>query len=123
MKKLIAKSLAVVAAASVAPIVLGAVPANAACQSANRLFALTASNSAVFAANSGCDGLWAQYPTLHTDSVRGQYYVNGQGWQQSSYGWQTVSYTQSPKIIGNTVVDRILRGEAYTYRQDINVKY
>lgn len=119
----IAKALTVVAVATLAPIVLGAVPANASCQTANRLFALTASNSAVFSANSGCDGLWAQYPTLHTDSVRGQYYVNGQGWQQSSYGWQTVSYTQSPKIIGNTVVDRVLRGEGYSYRQDINVKY
>lgn len=123
MMKLIAKTLAVLMTAMVAPLTLAAVPAEAACQSPNRWFAVNPVNSANFAANSGCDGLWANYPASHTDRVRGQYYVNGTGWVPSSYQWKTVSSTQSPKIIGNTVVDRVLRGEGEDYAQNINVRY
>ena len=123
MKNMIVRALVVLATATTMSVGVGVGTAHASCANANRLFALNPANSAVFAANSGCDGLWANYPTLHTDRVRGQYYVNGTGWEQSSYGWQLVSYTSSPNIIGNTVTVRVLRGESETYRQDINVKY
>jgi hypothetical protein len=123
MKKRIAKALAVLAVATVAPVVMGATPAHADCQQADRLFALNPANSAVFSANSGCSGAWAIYPAQHTDRVRGQYYVNGDGWLPSSYQWQQVSSTSSPKIIGDTVTDRVLRGEGQTYKQNIHVKY
>lgn len=100
-------------------------PSDAACKQEWVWFGTNPSNSTKFYASSGCDGVWAggdNQGTSHSDQVRGWYYKSG-AWHTSSYGWQFVSDTTRKKIVGNTVVNRKLRGEAYSVGNSFWTEY
>jgi hypothetical protein len=124
MKRLIRR--ASVGLAIIAPLALGApAPAHAAGPPCTVdqpiLYALNPANSEVVRAGDPCGGFYANSARTYGDNVRGQYYKDG-AWRQSSYGWKYVvtnRYAARKKIIGDTIANRALRGEAYTYRQDV----
>lgn len=121
----VAKAAAVAAVGLAVPVVGVSSPADAACATSWKTYAVNIANSTEFEANTGCDGLWAQQADVHTDMVRGRFYKEG-SWQTSdTYGWKTITTAADSggKLIGNTVTDRRLRGQSQTYTQSIQSKY
>lgn len=130
MKKLgvVAKVTGVVVTAAAVPIVVGAgvgAPAQAACQTWWKHYAVDLVHSAEFRASADCNGLWALQTYTNTDRVRGRYYVSGEWKKSEAYGWQWVTSAAGggEKIIGNTVTNRRLKGQSWTYNQAARSKY
>ncbi len=128
MKKpgIIARIAGVAVTAAALPIVVGAsAPANAACQTWWKPYAVDIVHSGEFRASADCNGLWALQTRWDTDRVRGRFYVSGEWKKSEAYGWQWVSSQpgDGAKTIGNTVTNRRLKGESWDYNQAVRSKY
>ncbi len=127
MKKHFGKLAAIVAATAIVPVVgIGiSSPASAACTTAGKWTHYNLADSAKFDASSGCDGVWGVRAAQQDDPIRGRFYKDG-AWQVSAYGW-TFIYTANdndvPKIIGNTINQRDIKGQGMTYGQVIYYQY
>lgn len=119
--------LAAVAAVGVIVPVLGVVgPADAACSTSfGKWTSYNVADSTKFDASSGCNGVWGVRAAQLDDPVRGRFLKDG-AWQVSAYGWAWV-YTgadnDNPRIVGDTIDGRDIKGQSFTYAQVIYYKY